>query len=212
MTTANLVKSVFRAAKAGRVEVIRELLESRTAEERRTITNTKTTGCTPLIIASLNGHTDVVKYLVEFGFADVELKGSAKILFPPVCFRKEAAPLYYAAAGGHQDIVEFLAKNSADTDTRDEKRLSPLHAAARWGRYYVISFLLRENNADVNAVNKFGLTPLYYACMCNHPDVVRPLLQSGAQIIGDSVLGKSHSVNKRALVSSNRDMCYGTFF
>ena len=54
----------------------------------------------------------------------------------------------------------------------------------------IVRFLL-DNKADVNATNNYGTTPLIYACRRGHIDIVRILIESGADYIICDKKGKS---------------------
>jgi ankyrin repeat protein len=60
--------------------------------------------------------------------------------------------------------------------------MTPLHwASSQLHRKEIVELLL-ANKADVNATNKFGLTPLHLAAFCGDSEVVEILLQSNAYI------------------------------
>ena len=58
----------------------------------------------------------------------------------------------------------------------------PLHVAAKLGRLEIVRLLLNWAGADPNTINKPGRTPLMAACACldNRAEVVRSLLEAGA--------------------------------
>ena len=66
---------------------------------------------TPLHLAAVNGHLDVVQYLVEQG-ANKEATDDCN-----------KTPLFVAAKGGHLEVVQYLVeqgvnKDATDADTR----------------------------------------------------------------------------------------------
>ena len=65
-------------------------------------------GMTPLHIASSNGYSDIVKYLIKSG-ANLEEETSGK-----------ATPLLCASYYGHIEIVNFLIQNGADSSCHDQ--------------------------------------------------------------------------------------------
>lgn len=94
-------------------------------------------------------------------------------------------------------MVKLMIDRGADPDcpvNRDEVSPStdigvnlcegdrPLHVAAKLGRLEIVRLLLNWAGADPNATNKAGRTPLMAGCACldNRADVVRSLLEAGA--------------------------------
>jgi len=76
-------------------------------------------GDTPLMIASDNGHLDIVKLLVERG-ADVNARD----------FCGDTA-LAYAARKDHNKIVKYLIEAGADAQTQNKYKFTPLDYAVR---------------------------------------------------------------------------------
>ena len=70
-------------------------------------------------------------------------------------------------------------------DTRDNLLSTPLMEAAKRGQRAIISLLL-ENGANINAQDKKGATPLVYALLPDHTEVVTLLLGKGAKTIADN--------------------------
>ncbi|MEM9942179.1 MAG: PQQ-binding-like beta-propeller repeat protein [Planctomycetota bacterium] len=58
---------------------------------------------------------------------------------------------------------------------------SPLHQAARDGDVQLTQQLILEDKLNVNQKNRYGLTAIYYASDRGHADVVKVLLQAGAE-------------------------------
>ncbi|KAG8161277.1 hypothetical protein KVR01_009541 [Diaporthe batatas] len=58
---------------------------------------------------------------------------------------------------------------------------TPLHIAAALGHMTVTQTLVRHR-ADVNAVDKAGLSPLHYATRNGHTEVMEELLKNGADV------------------------------
>lgn len=185
MADKDTTETVFEAAKVGNTAAIRELLCNRSSEVVEQIVNAKTDGATPLIIAALHGHAGVVEYLVESCFADVELKGSAELLSPPVMRIHEGSPLYYVASEGRLDIVKILIRNSAEVDSRIDGLSTPLRIACIHGHYQVVKFLV-ESNSNVNQMEIDETTPLHAASRWNRPAICQYLIKNFAQITRDN--------------------------
>ena len=121
-----------------------------------------------LLVASLAGHGDVVALLLERG-ADIEIRNKGGL-----------TALHAAAYGGNLDVVELLvAKGAAVNDQNNFYHMSPLHAAAEEGHADVVKFLL-ANQADIEATERNGYTPLTQAGWRQYWDAAVLLMKAGA--------------------------------
>ncbi|OHT06028.1 hypothetical protein TRFO_05665 [Tritrichomonas foetus] len=66
----------------------------------------------------------------------------------------------------------------------------PTHYAAERSHLDVLRFLIETKGADINAKDKFGMTPLHVACEHCNLDIVTYLLEHGAEMSYDN-LGRS---------------------
>ena len=161
-------------------------------------------GYTPLHRASAAGYPDLVRLLLDRG-ADAHLGNnhrntSLHLAAAGGSFEVAEAllehnagvdaqndngstPLHKAAENGHPDVVQLLLDRvAANAYVRDNRRNTPLHLAAANGNLEAARILL-ERNAEVNAQNDNGSTPLHRASKNlwrGYPDVVRLLLKHGA--------------------------------
>lgn len=105
-------------------------------------------GTTPLFIATLKGHADIIEWLVEFGAEVDKHQGSGS-------FRGISA-LYYAASTGNKALVETLLNNGADVNLLQgegsHKGKSALFVAAMNGHTGIVKLLI-DQGADVFAVD-----------------------------------------------------------
>ncbi|KAH7210005.1 ankyrin repeat-containing domain protein [Fusarium oxysporum] len=123
---------------------------------------------TPLFIASYNGHTEVVKTLLEHG-AEATLH---------VLNCHNISPLWAASFNGSSEIVkELLYHGAGKTITTpglgDE---TPLHAAATENHAEVLKLLLEVPAVPVNQKTTYGFTPLFIASRNGYHDMVELLL------------------------------------
>jgi len=108
----------------------------------------------PLMIAALKGHAELVKKLIARD-ADVNKPGWA--------------PLHYAATGGHLEIMQILLDENAYIDAESPNKSTPLMVAAQYGSTPAVKLLL-EAGADPTLRNELGLSAVEFALRGNRPD------------------------------------------
>ena len=62
--------------------------------------------------------------------------------------------------------------------------------SAAGGDMEKIKYLVETRDADLNARDCWDATPLYYACLCGHEDVVQYLIEQGARCEADTFDGE----------------------
>ena len=121
---------------------------------------------TPLMIAALKGHKDVVNLLLNKG-AEID-KGDDY----------DRTSLHVAATWGNLHVVELLLEGGAQHNSRTRDGLTPLHWAAEGGHKDVVEVLI-DYGTDVDIKDYHGCTPLTWAAMSGHMDTVHLLLKMG---------------------------------
>jgi len=121
---------------------------------------------TALYAAAKEGHLDIAKDL---------LKAGAR-------FDIGHCPLQAAAGWGNLEVVELFIESGADVNKPDERKHTALHAAAA-ANYksspQIVKKLLAVE-ADPNAEDEYGNTPLLMPSVNGYYEIVRLLLAAGA--------------------------------
>ncbi|XP_025832280.1 ankyrin repeat domain-containing protein 17 isoform X2 [Agrilus planipennis] len=152
------------ACSAGYFELAQVLLAMHANVEDRGIKGE----CTPLMEAASAGHLDIVRLLVAHG-ADVNAQSSSG-----------NTPLMYGCAGGHTEVVKFLLEHGANVEDHNENGHTPLMEAASAGHVELAKILLMHGAGINTHSNEFKETALTLACYKGHLDMVRFLLEAGA--------------------------------
>ena len=164
--------ALYAAAANNKLEVVEYLCLSK-AE----INSYGRNGWTPLTVATVEGHNEIIKALLKYD-ADLEkVKKDEKGDFTAV---------FQASAGNHPDIVEYLCKSGAKVNVYGINGWTPLTAAASEGYTEVVNILLKFGKGidlEMVAKSKEGdSTALYHATVGNHPDIVEILCKAGAKV------------------------------
>jgi ankyrin repeat protein len=114
--------------------------------------------CTPLHLASFNGHSDIAELLILHG-VDVDVRNEDR-----------KTPLHMASSNGKPDTARLLAKSGSNIDSKDKDAYTLLHIAALQGHLDMVKLLV-QLGTDVNARNVDEETPLDLACRDGEADV-----------------------------------------
>jgi len=85
-------------------------------------------------------------------------------------------PLHAACQEGYNDIVKLLLSKNVEVNARTEAMRTPLHIACSYGFLSTVSVLCENPQIDFNAQDMERYTPLHYAALGNHNNVVDYLL------------------------------------
>ncbi|XP_066146580.1 ankyrin repeat and SAM domain-containing protein 1A-like [Euwallacea fornicatus] len=129
-------------------------------------------GYSSLHHASLNGHTEIVRLLLDHDAS------------PNIVDSKGSSPLHLAAWSGHLEIVKLLLSGpvccNMNLTTKDDE--TALHCAAQYGHTGVVSALL-EKNCDPGIRNCRGETALELAAQYGRLETVELLVRMDPMLI-----------------------------
>ncbi|KAL5491842.1 hypothetical protein EMCRGX_G017207 [Ephydatia muelleri] len=121
-------------------------------------------GRSPLYTSSCNGHLDVVKALIKAG-ADINQAD-----------KNGKTALDIAVETGYREIIEVLKNSQSKAAT------TQLLSAARNGDIATVRRLVTEGHVDVNITDEDGRSPLYASSSRGHLEIVKTLIEVGANI------------------------------
>ncbi|KAI7762620.1 hypothetical protein LZL87_008966 [Fusarium oxysporum] len=150
-----------KAIKGGQMFVLQRQLSKASSDAKSTFPKDA------VAIAALNGHTDIVKYLLEQGLG-IEAEGQF------------GTPLHSACLMNHKSTVEELLQRGANVNT-EERKGNALYVAAVKGHADIVRILL-EDGADIHQKRGFSGTALQAAAYYGHKLVVEMLLDAGGNV------------------------------
>lgn len=127
---------------------------------------------TPLHLASALGLEEIVTRLIQ-AKANVDAQDN-----------KGWTPLHHAIHSGHVKVVQILINNGANIHMVNNRRDAPIHFASEEKEKdkdpEILSYLLENTDADVNALNYFCTTPIHCAVSARNVKAARLLIKKGA--------------------------------
>ncbi|GFS56364.1 hypothetical protein NPIL_568051 [Nephila pilipes] len=154
------------AAQEGQLGVVRFLISKRANVHAK-----NTYGAKPIHIAAMGGSQEIIEFLLSNGASvdDTNKNGET--------------PLHYAASEGRLEIVKFLIDKGANINAKDiVTGKKPIHSAAKSGHKNVIEFFLISRKINVDDTDDCSATPLQYAIVGNQLEIVKFLVNRGANI------------------------------
>ena len=165
---------------------------------------TDTEGGTCLTLAASFGHTETVRYLVTVPEVDVNHSGDdsltalhiaaqenhpevAEVLIDAgadieVKHNNGRSPLFQASEFGNLRVLKVLVKAGAEVCVADNEGDTCLTLAAYFGHTETVRYLVGLPEVDVNHSEEDNFTALHFAAQENHPEVVKVLIDAGADI------------------------------
>ncbi|GAB1393381.1 ankyrin repeat domain-containing protein [Rhodocyclaceae bacterium] len=147
------------AVRGNNLELVRFLLDNRANPQRK-----NRYGDTALMIAALQGRTEIVRLMVE---RKIDLNHDGW------------NPLHYAAFEGHADIISILLASGADINLKAPNAYTALMLAAKRGHLEAVRTLVGAN-ADLSVADPEEGTALDMAQKANHTEVAAFLNRAAA--------------------------------
>ena len=209
MVDGNGFSAMHYAARFGHHMVVSALIKATAAIEFRD----ELDGLTALHYAAQYGRKETVRVLIEEGFAKVNRRTTTQ----------KQTPLMLAAKEGNKSIVSMLIAKGAETNLIDINGWTALHYAASWNRRDSAHILIADGLANLNArdLNKDGTggaPPLIVAAKGGHIELIKLLLNYGADInlpeifTGENALAAAAGLGLRdsvlTLISYHADINY----
>uniref|UniRef100_A0A7N9APA7 Euchromatic histone-lysine N-methyltransferase 2 n=1 Tax=Mastacembelus armatus TaxID=205130 RepID=A0A7N9APA7_9TELE len=91
-------------------------------------------------------------------------------------------PLLEAIINNHIEVAHYLVQNGACVYHVVSDGYTALHHAAKLGSLEIVNMLLETGQVDVNAQDNGGWTPIIWAAEHKHVDVIKALLNRGADV------------------------------
>lgn len=155
------------AAKLGDYSTVEKLLEEG-ADPNYEFTK----GVTPLSIAVINDHGNIVTLLLSKGASPVAALSLTNY---------DYGLLHLAAAYDSTDAAAALVQNGAEVDALNYRGFAPLHVAASLGFIRMATFLM-DSGASVEVQSGNSWSPISFAVTHKQLSMVRFLLSRGANV------------------------------
>ncbi|XP_067676346.1 serine/threonine-protein phosphatase 6 regulatory ankyrin repeat subunit A-like [Haliotis asinina] len=161
-------------------------------------------GRTPVMLAAVNGHKEIMELLVAKGAnvtltdkngntilhracrgGDIEVVKyivSKKMVDINTGKRKNQTSLMLACLWGHKAVVELLVQQGANHSLTDKRGDNILHYACQGGHVEVVTFIISLRTFDINCGGLNKQTPFMAAGRHGHKDVVELLVKNGANL------------------------------
>ena len=179
-----------------------ERIEHLVSEKNGNLEVKNSMGNTPLMLATISGNIEVVKYLTskKVNIDDKDLLGDT-VIFHAISsgnlelvkmFIEKAVnlnatnaqgetPLSYAVTTGNSELVKIILEKGINVDVKNQRGETPLSIAALNGDLNLVSLLLK-NGANLDIKNNQGNNAIVSAIGSGSLETTKFLLKNGAKI------------------------------
>ncbi|XP_057515338.1 probable protein S-acyltransferase 23 [Amaranthus tricolor] len=155
-----VITDVFTASVYGDLQKLRKFVE----EDGASLSGPDSNGYYALQWASLNNFPHIVQYIIEHG-GDVNATDLS-----------QQTALHWAAVRGSIAVADLLLQNGARVEAADANGYRAVHVAAQYGQAAFLNHIISKYNADFDAPDNDGRSPLHWAAYKGFADTIRLLL------------------------------------
>ncbi|GLV36690.1 Ankyrin 2 [Carabus blaptoides fortunei] len=153
------------AAEGGHENIMKFLLKNKASNTIEDETKT-----TQLHQAAASGNLEILRFHVDKA-KDIDVKDIDGF-----------TPLMDAVLYGHIESSRLLIQKGAKVNTRDEIDRRPLHYAVENDDAEMVELLLKEKRVDLDAQDKYGLSPLHDSAIGGYDSIASLLISHGASV------------------------------
>lgn len=165
-----ILEQWFTAAQYGQLKVIQNLSRCIDVNAQNWF------GSTALVIASLNGHENIVRFLLKIPDININIKtnnGTTALI-------AAADPLKGTVHSSENIMKMLLQMPDINVNDQDNDGSTALMLAARRSNFEIVNLLLKIPTIDINAQEKSGWTAFMFASVKQNKNIVKLLLDAGA--------------------------------
>lgn len=91
-------------------------------------------------------------------------------------------PIFWACKHGYMHIVKYLFEKGADIEHQNNYGSNPIRYACANGQLEVVKYAFEDLGIDDKSITPTGWTYLHFACQADQVDLIKYLIQRGADI------------------------------
>ena len=126
----------------------------------------------------------------NFNPETINLKTTKQLKLEKYYFLIGSTPVQICAWLDHFELAEYLVKNGASINEKNESGWSCIHICARQNHIEFVKFLIK-NNCIINDVNENLKTPLHITARHGHANLTKVLLDANADFSLQNKYGQS---------------------